>query len=153
MTLEEPLGLSVLRELAVASDPALTDRPLVGFGLSTVDIDRAIERASFEDGSRWEPAARDELLGARAVIRLGSERGNHLHVVLLEPDTEGRLAASLARFGEGLAAIYLASPATSTMRPPATDARYGRRANGPLGPARLLLGGAPWGPHVVVLEP
>jgi hypothetical protein len=64
-------------------------------------------------------------------------------VQVLEPDTEGPLAAALARFGEGLAAIYV---------------RPGRRAGGrfeavgPFGPARLAPGPA-WGPHVLALEP
>ena len=50
-------------------------------------------------------------------------------VVLLEPDTEGRLAGCLARHGEGWAATW------STRRP--TQRRTGRSGTGPLGRERL----------------
>jgi hypothetical protein len=81
---------------------------------------------------------------------------------VLEPDTEGRLAAALARSGEGVAAIYLAPKprdtaaaggASPTERPQRIDpTRLGHPAPGPLGSGRLLLARPTWGPHVIVLD-
>ena len=70
-----------------------------------------------------------------------------VEVVLLEPDTEGLLAASLARFGEGFAIAWFASD------PPAAMGRRGAVGATPLGRGRLVAGGARWGPHAIVLEP
>ena len=44
------------------------------------------------------------MLGARCRLLHFSEGRD---VVLLEPSTEGRLAAALARYGEGILALYL----------------------------------------------
>jgi hypothetical protein len=130
----------------------------VGIGWATVELERAAEelaeafRGAGLPDPRWSPGDRDELLGASSwVSHEWVEPGAAAAtvVVLLEPDTEGRLAATLARFGEGVAATYLAP------RPdgPAIDpARLGRRATGPLGAGRLVLARPPWGPNVVVLD-
>jgi hypothetical protein len=76
-------------------------------------------------------------LGAAA--RVARHDGSGL--VVLEPVTEGRVAAALARFGEGPVAIYLGlpGPAVGPVRP------------GPLGVGELLPGAPPWGPFTVVL--
>ncbi len=162
MTGSEGLGVDIVREMAAAVDPALADRPVVGIGWGTVDLDRAALLSSYEDGSTWLPVARDELLGAKAIRRSDVDSESPV-LVLLEPDTEGRLAAFLARFGEGMAAIYLAgdggsahapgSRGRSSGRGPRAGARLGPPALGPLGRGRLLLGLPWWGPHVIVLEP
>ena len=72
-------------------------------------------------------------------------------IVLLEPDTEGRLAATLARFGEGVGAIYVAPRAGD---PPGRvdPVRVGRPSPGPLGSGRTVLARPAWGPHVIVLD-
>jgi hypothetical protein len=67
--------------------------------------------------------------------------------VLLEPDTEGRLARQLARHGEGVLAIYV-----STLGAAVSGASLGGAAGGPLGPARRLLGRPPDAPEVLILE-
>jgi hypothetical protein len=89
--------------------------------------------------------------------------------VLLEPDTEGRLAATLARFGEGVGAVYVtprpdhgagpdgapsadAAPRASDAPSAIDAARLGRPAAGPLGPGRLVLARPAWGPNIVVLD-
>jgi hypothetical protein len=94
------------------------------------------------------PAADDALLGARC--RLVVTRSGPW-IVLLEPSTEGRLAASLARWGQGPVVEYLA-----TAGGVASDAGGGialsRPAPGPLGMSRLVLGGPAWGPHVVLVD-
>lgn len=135
----------VLRE-AVGAHAWLEGEPppgLVAIGAATVDWQRAarVLDADFD----WPSLDRDPLLGAS--VRRAPGEGEPL-ILLLEPDTEGPLAAGLARFGEGPAAIYvrprrLPSPALPTRR----SAR-----SGPFG-AAWLLPGPRWGPHVVVLEP
>jgi len=132
-----------LRNAAAGRDPALAEPPaaeLVAIGLATVDFERSAGRL----GGDWAALPRDPLLGATA-RRLVATRGAGASpaVLLLEPDTEGPLAAALARFGEGLAAVYVRPGRAPTGRFAAT---------GPLGPARLVRGPA-WGPHVVALEP
>lgn len=127
---------------------------IVAIGWATVDLDRA----AAEFGTRWpdlatmKDAPADGLLGARARLAHGKvlpSGPDSIALVLLEPSTEGRLAASLARHGEGPAAVWLA-PAG------ATDGADGRRtsvpADGPFGPQRLVLGGPIAGPHVLLLE-
>ena len=65
-------------------------------------------------------------------------------IVLLEPITEGRLAATLARHGESWCATWGSDDEniaqTSAERP------------GPLGPERLVLGGRPGGPHHLLVS-
>ena len=75
-------------------------------------------------------------------------------MVLLEPSTEGRAAASLARDGEGPCALYL-RPAGG-LDAWLDAAREGgvtasARRDGPFG-AQVLLAGSPAGPHVIVTE-
>jgi hypothetical protein len=68
-------------------------------------------------------------------------------LLILEPDTEGRLAASLARHGEGIAAIYVAAGAGAAF----AAGSLSRPATGPLGPARHLAGGALGDASILVL--
>ena len=95
----------------------------------------------------------DEHLGARVRLREGDGLPG-AWMVLLEPSTEGRTAASLARDGEGPCALY--------MRPAVgldawLDAARGRgvtassHRDGPFG-VQVLLAGSPAGPHVIVTE-
>ena len=136
--------------------PAVAGTP-VAFGWATVELERAV----FELGAalripvdQFVAAADDELLGARCRVANASLSGGR-SLVVLEPRTEGRLAATLARVGEGPAAIWLviadasasvvpvrlAGPSTSTERA------------GPFGLERLLLGGPTHGPHRLLLDP
>jgi hypothetical protein len=132
---------------------------LAGIAWSTVDLDRAeAELGPWldppDEGDRAPAAVPDPHLGARIRVRatagLPGER-----ILLAEPITEGRLAASLARDDEGPCALYL--------RPREgleawTAAARGRgvlltaRRDGPLGPSVLVLGGVVAGPHLLVVE-
>ena len=112
-------------------------------GWATVELDRAEASLGAEFGSTFMPAARDALLGA-SVRRSASGRPG---ILLLAPDTEGRLAGALARHGEGPAALYLEVPSLEQL-PGRLSIRAG---SGPLGPARLILGGQPWGPFVILV--
>jgi hypothetical protein len=111
---------------------------LLGIGWSTVELDRAAGSVGVTlgiDPGAFAPATDDGWLGART-RRAASPDG--LVVVLLEPTTEGRLAAALARLGEGPIALYLGlpGPASGTVRP------------GPLGASTLVHAARPWGPYV-----
>ncbi|HYN70247.1 MAG TPA: hypothetical protein VEX41_08555 [Candidatus Eisenbacteria bacterium] len=134
---------------------------IIGVGWATVELDRAATQLAASLGlpaGAWMPAPRDGLLGATA--RLGpplTPGGPRL--VLLEPDTEGRLAASLARLGEGVAAVYVTEQGSARAarrgaavdRDPPVRGSLRRLEPGPIGPARLVLGGPAWGPHVLVV--
>jgi len=134
------------RQEAAQHHPWLASAGLAGVGWATVDWERAADELRAGLGLpdiEWPAATRDPFLGAVA-RRMVRGRDPEPAIVLLEPDTEGRLAASLARFGEGVAVVYLVAvdgPVGATSRPEV----------GPLGPGRLLLGRPAWGPHVILL--
>jgi hypothetical protein len=117
----------------------VTTSRLVAVGWATVDLERAAKEWG-DDG--LEALPNDPQLGAR-VVRL-----RDVDVVLLEPATEGRLAASLARFGEGPLAVYLRPPPAREAGP---SPALGRVAAGPFGRQALVRGLSRFGPHVVVV--
>jgi hypothetical protein len=129
-----------VRAGAVPVDPSIVHLRLAGLGWATVDRERA--QAELEALLAGEPRApavgpwaqleRDAALGARGWLRDPAQGSTLPALAVLEPDTEGRIAAFLARFGEGVAVIYL--------------------GDGSPGPGRLVRGGPSWGPHVIVLE-
>ena len=138
--------------LALAS-PAFR---LAGVGWATVELDRA--EAELET---WlDPVARDATdgtpephLGARTRARRSPGLPGEV-LVLAEPVAEGRLAASLARDGEGPCALYL-EPAEGLRAWRTAAATRGVVTSavrpGPLGPS-VLLPGAPSGPHLIVVD-
>ena len=125
-------------------------------GWATVDLDLAQHDLGSSGGSaepvRAEDAPDDALLGSRCRV-IHPPGADPL--VLLTPSTEGRLAASLARHGEGLAVHYLIAGPDAADRLAAGGLGMSSEADGPLGRQRLVLGGPRWGPHIVVagLEP
>ena len=126
-----------------ARSPEPLADPLLAIGWATVELDRAAS----DFGGGFADAPQDELLGA--FVRM---RGP---LLLLEPSTEGRLAATLARHGEGPAALYVRAPGgdlgAGVARATERGARFSLRATGPLGPSVLLLGGSAWGPHAILV--
>ncbi|HLY13657.1 MAG TPA: hypothetical protein VKR24_04860, partial [Candidatus Limnocylindrales bacterium] len=70
-------------------------------------------------------------------------------ILIEEPDTEGRLSGALAKHGEGPIALYLRVTDLSAL-PGTLSIRAG---SGPLGPARLVLNGPPWGPFLILIGP
>jgi hypothetical protein len=168
-----------IRRAGAERDPWLARLRLVGIGWGTVELERAAEELSNAFASArlpapdWAPAAREAHLGATAWVGStgwfgaeGPPRGladpELPAVVLLEPDTEGRLAATLARFDEGVAAIYVEAPpgagagegsgAGADASPyPFDPTRLGGPAPGPLGIGRMVLARPAWGPHIIVV--
>jgi hypothetical protein len=75
-------------------------------------------------------------------------------IVLLEPDTEGWLAASLARHGEGPAVLYVRVPMSTVAGMSERLARLDIRARdgtGPFGPEWAVAGPHAWGPTMVLV--
>jgi len=131
-----------IRARAIEREPATSQTVIAAVGWATVDADRACrELDALLDGEHtaWQPVDREATLGARALRREPPPGpGGGVDLLVLEPDTEGRLAASLARFGEGVAVAYLRQPAAAAGAVPAAR-------------ARLVPGAPAWGPHAVVL--
>lgn len=107
---------------------------VTGMAWASVDVERALEEAG---AAGFDDAPRDAVLGASAKVR----RISGISLVVAEPDTEGRLAARLARAGEGLCAAYIEmTTPDGPLRPTALD-RAGR----------VRAGSGRWGPFVIEL--
>lgn len=127
---------------------------IVSIGWATVDAERTA------GGADLRPRPRDPHLGATASILAlppGLDAATEAPtIVLLEPDTEGRLAAALARSGEGPAVLYLEVGTDGLERARKAIRRRGGHVSvvldGPFGRSTLLLGGPRSGPHVVLVE-
>ena len=130
----------------------------IAVGWATVELDRV--EAAFATSYPGAVTSTvelgvDELLGAHVRLLRPGIAGLPA-LVLLEPSTEGRLAATLARHGEGPAAIWLESRREAATDP--IDHETVRRSIpgvGPFGLEVLLLDGPLHGPHrlVVLAEP
>jgi hypothetical protein len=117
------------REVAAVWAPRL-----LAIGWATVDLERTLSSLAGRDAG---PETSEPSLGARGrVIGAGPIR-----LVLLEPSTEGRLAAALARHGEGICCLYLEAPDERATRLTALGL-----------PGRLLPHHRPWGPFVIVVR-
>ncbi|MDO8483713.1 MAG: hypothetical protein Q7S35_02070 [Candidatus Limnocylindrales bacterium] len=134
---------------------AIAGRP-IALGWATVELERAAAELGAELGipaDRFLDAAQTFALGARCRVVRGV-LPDAMSLVLLEPATEGRLAATLARFGEGPAAVWLA---VADLPGAAASARVAgieisvERA-GPFGAERLVLDGPIHGPHRLLIE-
>ena len=119
---------------------------------ATVDLERSVAEHGFDAAALT--AIGDPLLGARVVVLvLRSDEPRALAIA--EPTTEGRLAATLARHGEGPAGRYLAvAGGLAAARAQATSVGIGlsRIEEGPFGPAMLVLTRAVTGPHLILCE-
>ena len=137
-----------IRAKALAGEQSLIEVPLAGIGWATVEGERAQREldevlgpepdaggtagtAGADRAAAWSEQPRDAALGARVWLRQSPAVDDGPWLVVLEPDTEGRLAASLARRNEGLAVIYLGT--------------------GPYRAGVFRQGGPAWGPYVVVV--
>jgi hypothetical protein len=148
---------AIIRPLETVDRVAGPDSRRV-FGWATVDTDRT-ERDLIAGFGSSAPVTSldlpdDTQLGARC--RLMASSPGLLEVLLLEPVTEGRIAASLARFGEGVVAVYVAVPA-ARFHAVLRDLRsaglvLSGEGHGPFGRQHLITGGPPWGAHLCVAQ-
>ncbi len=141
---DQPAGDAAGAHGPVTAGPAVV---LVAVIWATVDLDRAEAELAPWLEPLAPPAAGAPLcvephLGAHGRIRATSGLpGSRL--VLLEPSTEGALAASLARDGEGPCGLYIRGAPTARLR----------RLTGPFGPAVRLRTAERPGPHLLLLAP
>lgn len=120
-------------------------------GWATVELERAEREVVQAHG--WPPSApapEDSLIGAWTRIARAPDGGGT--IVLLEPSTEGLLAAALARHDEGFLVDYVVVPgslnvATSLAR--GEGISLSAPGTGPFGPERLVVGSR-WGPHLIL---
>ncbi|HEX5825290.1 MAG TPA: hypothetical protein VFY18_12605 [Candidatus Limnocylindrales bacterium] len=116
---------------------------------ATVDLERALAGI----GASAATAATDDLLGARVVIVPDGPSGWPLAVA--EPATEGRLAAWLARNGEGNAGSYVAVAGglpAARARAAGMGIAVSRVGDGPFGPSILVLPGPATGPLLILCD-
>ena len=136
--------------------PAAADEALA-IGWATVELERAVRDLAHlvAPGAAFREAPSSVILGARCLVAPAAPADlaapaahpRSLRIVLLEPDTEGRLAATLARSGEGWAATWGSGPVVGTRRGGVSAPRPG-----PLGTEWLVLGGPVAGPHRLLIE-
>jgi hypothetical protein len=137
--------------------PAAAFEHLIGPGgmtLATIWATVDLERTLAQRHLPVTVSAIDTLLGARVVVVLGAELGPP--VAVAEPSTEGRLAATLARHGEGPAGRYVA--VTDDLGRAGDRARtagiaLSRLGDGPFGPSMLVLTGSATRPHLILCNP
>jgi len=154
--LEPLLGGDELGEVDARLRAAVEPHRIV-LGWATVELDRAqdeVGTALLGQGVPGapvpEPAPDDEILGARCRL-LRHALGDAEAAVLLEPLTEGRLAAALARRGEGGIARYLRVGSDAPDRAVRAGFSLSLPGGGPLGAQRLVLGGPRWGPFLLLV--
>jgi hypothetical protein len=144
-----PVALDQVRDLVA---DAQADGRAIAVGWATVELDRAAYELARELGLSPEvflPAADSELLGARCRVAAGVLPGGH-SLAILEPNTEGLLAASLARHGEGPVAVWSTADDAAARDDGAT--RNGARPSpGPFGPERRVPGGPLHGPYRLLI--
>jgi hypothetical protein len=114
--------------------------PVIALGWATVDTERAA--AERPELGPFEAAADEAILGGTCAVGRATAR---VRFAILEPNTEGRLAATLARHDEGPAVLWVAGS-------PPEGARLSAPAVGPFGRERLVLGAPLGGRHLLVVD-
>jgi hypothetical protein len=141
VTVDDPLG-----SLEAALEP-------IARIVATVELERALVEHGGA-GAEAATALEEPLLGARVAIVDAGDEGT---LAIAEPITEARLAATLARHGEGVVGRYAALAAGDSLvafqrRAADLGVAVSRAADGPFGPAVLVLSGPVTGPHLIVVE-
>jgi len=145
--LRAPDPLRALTALAQEIVPGQTGPAdhIVALAWATPDLDAATAAAPLP----FKRVARDRILGGvTAAVRYGP-----VQLLLEQPEAaeEGRVAAYLSHYGEGVVALYLERP--RFLPPSRASARPPRPVATPFGRRGWLLGHEwPWGPFVVALE-
>lgn len=145
-------SLSIRATLAAAADEGRRlDLGLPrALGWATVELDRAAGELAEALGlapDAFTPAAGSTVLGAFCRIAHDGA-GPGLALAILEPSTEGRLAAALARHGERLMAVWFRSDGDVAIDPVTAS-------DGPFGPERLVqpARAEPWRPFLLAAGP
>jgi hypothetical protein len=143
---------------AAVGDPAsqAVDGSAIAIGWATVDLGRAAADLGAALGlppEAFVAAASTASLGGRCRVRADALRAG-LALVLLEPETEGRLAATLARHDEGPAAVWLAvaDPTVAAEALRGAGVAIGEEQPGPFGPERILGTGLTAVPHRLLVR-
>ena len=124
----------VLWRDASSTEPTLADARVLAILWATVELERAERELGEVLGGPLHagPAPRDAALGATVRVAHPFGRSPEPALLLVEPDTEGRLAALLARHGEGVVAVDLEVNG-AMRRVEITSDRGGRPPRGPSG--------------------
>ncbi len=137
-------GLAALAQDVVPGQTGATDR-VVAVAWATTQLDPTLGRVPLP----FKRTARDRLLdGQTAAVRYGA-----VWLLLESPHQpeQGRIAAYLSHYGEGVVALYLERPrflppSHASQRPPRpVRTPFGRRG-------WLLPHEWPWGPFVIALD-
>jgi hypothetical protein len=128
----------------------------IALGWATVELDRAAVELGTELGTpadRFQDAPGTAMLGARCRMARGI-LPDGTFLVLLEPATEGRLAGSLARSGEGPVSVWLAVVDLDSALAALRTAGIGTSAehDGPFRAERLIMDGPIHGPYRILVE-
>jgi Glyoxalase/Bleomycin resistance protein/Dioxygenase superfamily len=95
---------------AAVRDPRYGGARVVAIGWATVDLERAERELGHALGIPLETSVQDRDSELGATVRVSRPFGGGPDLELLEPDTEGRLAALLARNGEGVVSVTVEVP-------------------------------------------
>jgi hypothetical protein len=127
----------------VSDDPGW---PVLARIWQTVDVERTVA----ELGLEGEDLDEDQVIGGQGVL---VRPGDDVPVAILEPSTEGPLAESLARHGEGDAGVYVA-PRGGIAEARAAGLTIHRQAQGPFGPSALvrMQVGSQTAPFTVIVD-
>jgi hypothetical protein len=136
--------------------PAPNIGPAIAVGWATVELDRAVVELGVALGlssGRFREAPASAILGGRCLIASGVLEGG-VSLALLEPNAEGRLAATLARLDEGpvIAWFPVESLNGAAKALAVSQVRASLAEPGPFGLERLVLDGPTYGPHRLLIE-
>jgi hypothetical protein len=135
-------------DIAATLLPAGAEPVVLAVIWATVDADRVLAGI----GLPGIELADDPLLGASVRLVRPSDGDP---IALVEPRTEGLLAETLARSGEGPAGRYVLAAdglASVLVRAAAAGVALTRAEPGPFGQSVLVRGGPTAGPHLVLVE-
>jgi hypothetical protein len=120
--------------------------PVIARIWQTVDVDRTVA----DLGLTSEPLPNDDVLGGQGFI---VRPRDGVPVVILEPSTEGPLAESLARYGEGDAGTYVVPPG-GLAEARESGLTLWREAEGPFGREALvrMQAGSQTAPFTVIVD-
>jgi hypothetical protein len=136
---------------------------LIAVGWATVETDRAVGELADALGiapTSFRAAPPSAALGASCLV-LDVPLPGDVALAVVEPATEGRIAAGLARWDEGPLVAWYAATAEPESEPDglavptvpgasATSTASGRV--GPFGPERLVVGDPLTGPHRLLVD-